>query len=1126
MGEKVSTRMSRSRSVSHWLAKLAAAAAVALTLPILPAAISEAAVAGPVNPAVDGSQTVSCTLAATNSCSGLTQDDFSGDGVTQPVTEDGQSARQTVQVVPGVLNMYFNVDNSIAYDGNYEATFTVQYYDQGTSTWTLQYDSTNPNGGPVNGAYTTGGSVTEQNSGTWTTATFSVSDAQFADRENGGNDFRIASASPVTIHSVSVQITAQPELPQQVSVDVASDLGRPSGAGRGFLYGLSADGTQPADAYLRPLAPTSFRSGGEIDQPGTFGWAFGDDQFLPRYAAVAAQAERVTRAPYNATFDILVSDLWGSDGSGLRPTNIPEPCDDGPGCASWVSFLTELVGKLRADGLLNPRVRFDIWNEPAANSYFWPRTMDQYYEMWNAAVTTIRSLDPRAVIVGPSIANYDHASLLDLLTHFKAAGTVPNILNWHFGDDPVADAADARAIVASLGLPPMPMTINEYLFASQQDPGDSAWWLARLQRSGVQSASHAIWANCCEDPVLDGLLDGSGSSATTTGSYWTFAAAAATGTLLSSNGSAKVDLLATRDTGAQRVSALLGSNGFTGDVQATFTGFGKEPSLANQGAVRVVVTELTNGDQPAPAAIEDAVQPVVNGSVDVSIPWASPTSAYEVTITPETADATTVDAGTRGTGLGEFDYGPGWHVTSGLPGLFDGTANRASGPGHVATFAFDGTQAQLYAEAGPDQGSFTVSVDDGTPTTVDDSAQRNEGSELVWTSPALSAGTHVLTIRTLGGTGNGGSLVALDRVDIPQTFTPVDASASSPSANAFTYGQGWSEKTGVRGAFFGTLQTAAHPGDKATFSFTGTQAALFAATGPRDGSIDISLDGGPATVVSTRSRTASPSTVMWTSPVLPRQAHTVTITVDGAHGATGPVMLDRADVLDPGGNLIADDSTTGTGLDQWEYSAGWGTANGVSDLYDGTTHYSPVAGAQATLSFQGSQVILHTVHDVDQGIMQVSVDGGPATTIDDYSPTRDAQAVSYTSPVLAYGMHTLTLTVSGTNNPASAGNTIAIDYAEIVRTVVAPAVPPNVSDVAVTVPSGSGAVPIAPDFTGGGAPATVHVAQAPSHGTAIAAGLSLTYKPDPGYHGTDTFTYTASNANGISQPATVTITVQ
>ena len=162
-----------------------------------------------VNPTVNGTQTLSCTLAATNTCTGMDQDDYAGDGVTTPVTVDGQTGRETVQVVANDLNMYFNVDDNIAYDGSYAAVFTVEYYDGGTNGWTLDYDSTNPNGGPVSGAYTPAGSVTETGSDTWKTATFSVSNARFADRENGGNDFRIASNLPVTIHSVSVQVTGQ-----------------------------------------------------------------------------------------------------------------------------------------------------------------------------------------------------------------------------------------------------------------------------------------------------------------------------------------------------------------------------------------------------------------------------------------------------------------------------------------------------------------------------------------------------------------------------------------------------------------------------------------------------------------------------------------------------------------------------------------------------------------------------------------------------------------------------------------------------------------------------------------------------------------------------------------------------
>ena len=51
------------------------------------------------------------------------------------------------------------------------------------------------------------------------------------------------------------------------------------------------------------------------------------------------------------------------------------------------------------------------------------------------------------------------------------------------------------------------------------------------------------------------------------------------------------------------------------------------------------------------------------------------------------------------------------------------------------------------------------------------------------------------------------------------------------------------------------------------------------------------------------------------------------------------------------------------------------------------------------------------------------------------------------------------------------------------------------------------------------------VASAPSHGTAIASGTSITYQPTTGYGGPDSFTYTATNSGGTSAPATVTVTV-
>ncbi|QSX73809.1 fibronectin type III domain-containing protein [Lysobacter arenosi] len=53
----------------------------------------------------------------------------------------------------------------------------------------------------------------------------------------------------------------------------------------------------------------------------------------------------------------------------------------------------------------------------------------------------------------------------------------------------------------------------------------------------------------------------------------------------------------------------------------------------------------------------------------------------------------------------------------------------------------------------------------------------------------------------------------------------------------------------------------------------------------------------------------------------------------------------------------------------------------------------------------------------------------------------------------------------------------------------------------------------------------VAVAGAPAHGTAVASGTSITYRPNPGYAGPDSFSYTATDAYSTTAPASVSITV-
>src|SRR6185503_18069103 len=57
-------------------------------------------------------------------------------------------------------------------------------------------------------------------------------------------------------------VAAGAALAASLSVDLATTRGPSTGVGEGFLYGISSDGTQPVDQYLKPLGINAFRGGG------------------------------------------------------------------------------------------------------------------------------------------------------------------------------------------------------------------------------------------------------------------------------------------------------------------------------------------------------------------------------------------------------------------------------------------------------------------------------------------------------------------------------------------------------------------------------------------------------------------------------------------------------------------------------------------------------------------------------------------------------------------------------------------------------------------------------------------------------------------------------------------------
>jgi hypothetical protein len=853
----------------------------------------------------------------------------------------------------------------------------------------------------------------------------------------------VAAATLCVATAVVAATPAQANAPDTtVTVNVSQIVKTATHAGAGFLYGLNQDGSGPADNLLQPLAPTLFRGGGaSISGEGWIGDNYtAGPNYQARINSALAQARRVTAAPYNARYDLLVSDLYGAGSS--QPANTIEPCDNN-NCSNFVTFIDQVVSDVQTSGVT---VGYDIWNEPDGTS-FWQRGVNsaQYFQMWDTAVREIRRLAPSALIVGPSYSGYNHTWLDQFLGQTKTDGTVPNVLNWHFGSDPVADSQDAANLVGAHGLSPIPQSVNEYLFNDQQTAGTTAWWLDRFAQSGVGAAAHAIWNTCCFAGTLDDVLAGSGSLAAPTGQWWVYRAyASLTGNLVSaSSGNSGIAVAAAADQNANQANILIGNNsGQTGTSTITVNGLGSTPWLTAGSTVHATLERIPDATPlSTPIVISNGDLTVNNGSISLAAAFQAGTDAFWLVISPHgvpgpTGGPTSIDGTVTGTGLNQFHYDSNWGVTTGVSDMFQSTADWSHVANATATFQFNGTQVALHAVRDVDQGIMTVSVDGGAAQTVDNYAPTRNASGIVWSSTTLASGTHTLTIVNTGNRNpsSSGINIAIDRADvIPSTQAIVDGNEIGTGNDQFQYDTAWGLTARIPDMYAGTANHSNTGGATATFRFNGTQVALHAVRDIDQGIMTVAVDGGTPQSVDNYASSRNASGIVWTSPVLTSGPHTLTIVNTGTHNGSSSgfnVAIDRADVtVAPQGAI--DGNVTGTGNNQFQYDANWGLTTGVSDMYRGTANWSHVATATATFRFTGTQVFLHAVRDVDQGIMTVSVDGGAAQTVDNYTPTRNASGVVWSSSVLSAGSHAITIVNTGTRNGASSGINIAIDRADV-----------------------------------------------------------------------------------------------
>lgn len=155
------------------------------------------------------SRSVSTTLGATDTDSGLALAPSGGDGRHAAVVKTGIPGRQTVPMTPDSVfaYLYFWVDDGFYFNAPVPIRIDVTYYDEGTPSLLLQYDAAPAaSDWEVDAMYRLVEVGALSDTRQWKTASVELRDARFCNHQNSGGDFRLLAPEghPLTVSKVVV----------------------------------------------------------------------------------------------------------------------------------------------------------------------------------------------------------------------------------------------------------------------------------------------------------------------------------------------------------------------------------------------------------------------------------------------------------------------------------------------------------------------------------------------------------------------------------------------------------------------------------------------------------------------------------------------------------------------------------------------------------------------------------------------------------------------------------------------------------------------------------------------------------------------------------------------------------
>ncbi len=241
------------------------------------------------------------------------------------------------------------------------------------------------------------------------------------------------------------------------------------------------------------------------------------------------------------------------------------------------------------------------------------------------------------------------------------------------------------------------------------------------------------------------------------------------------------------------------------------------------------------------------------------------------------------------------------------------------------------------------------------------------------------------------------------------------------------YTAGWTQGDTSRPWSGGTAALSSTPGARATFTFTGPSVTWISGRNADTGIARVYLDGVFKADVDTAQWTEELRVTMFTLSGLAATTHSLTIEVTGQKNPAATSALIVVDAFDVPGPAVSRLQETDPDI---AYTGNW-IPDGTRSWSAGAATFTAMAGAQATFPFTGTAVTWIGARGNQCGIARVFLDGNFVADVDTYSDTEKIQAALFTATGLADTPHTLTITSTGTQNPAAIANLVVIDAFEV-----------------------------------------------------------------------------------------------